>query len=102
MGHVNRVRGRIGGCKDDHCPENHVKRVNASDGSEVYVDTSDRERGSEGPFMTAYTAADGRQRWGYFCANCESMDTAMDPMGRIVCNRCPNRRKPTEWDAAHE
>ncbi|MFB6211740.1 MAG: DUF5816 domain-containing protein, partial [Halobacteriales archaeon] len=36
------------------------------------------------------------------CGNCETLNNAMDTMGRIVCNECGNTRKPEEWDAAHE
>jgi len=68
----------------------------------LYVDRSDAERGSEGPFYAVYTTPEATDRWGYFCSRCESLDNAMDTMGRIVCNQCPNVRKPDEWDAAHE
>ncbi len=68
----------------------------------LYVDREDAERGSEGPFYAVYSTLEATERWGYFCSACESVDNAMDTMGRIVCNRCPNVRKPDEWDAAHE
>lgn len=68
----------------------------------LYVDRQDTERGSEGPFYTVYSTPDATERWGYVCSACESLDNAMDTMGRIVCNDCPNVRKPDEWDAAHE
>lgn len=68
----------------------------------LYVDHDEAERGSEGPFYAVYSTAEATARWGYFCSACESVDNAMDTMGRIVCNRCPNVRKPDEWDAAHE
>jgi len=68
----------------------------------LYVDRGDSERGSEGPFYTVYTTNAATDRWGYLCSSCESVDNAMDTMGRIVCNECPNVRKPEEWDAAHE
>ena len=44
----------------------------------------------------------GRDRWGFACGHCGSLDTAMDTMGRIQCTECGNQRKPDEWDAAHE
>ncbi|MFD1642130.1 DUF5816 domain-containing protein [Halohasta litorea] len=68
----------------------------------LYVDRDDAERGSEGPFYTVYATDDASERWGYLCSACETVDNAMDTMGRIVCNQCPNVRKPDEWDAAHE
>ncbi len=68
----------------------------------LYVDRADAERGSEGPFYAVYTTPAATDRWGYFCSSCAGVDNAMDTMGRIVCNQCPNVRKPDEWDAAHE
>ncbi len=71
------------------------------DGVTVYVGR-EGARGSKGPFLVAYESADGEERYGWFCTNCEGVDAAMDSMGRVECNQCGNLRKPTEWDAAHE
>ncbi|MFC7233265.1 DUF5816 domain-containing protein [Saliphagus sp. GCM10025308] len=79
-----------------------MQAVATDDGDTVYVETTDGDRGSKGPFLVAYESRERRRRYGWFCSNCESIDNAMDPMGRILCNRCGNLRKPTEWDAAHE
>ena len=79
-----------------------MKSTTTAEGETVYVSPGEGDRGSKAPFLVAYESADGRRRYGWFCANCESVDNAMDAMGRIQCNRCGNFRKPTEWDAAHE
>lgn len=73
------------------------------DGREMYVNREEVERGSKGPFYTAYTAAefDEDDKYGYFCANCETLDNAMDTMGRVKCNECGNLRKATRWDATY-
>ena len=71
-------------------------------GETVYVSATDGDKGSKAPFFVAYQSPNGAERYGWFCANCESFDNAMDSMGRIQCNRCGNFRKATEWDAAHE
>ncbi|MFB6311685.1 MAG: DUF5816 domain-containing protein [Salinirussus sp.] len=68
----------------------------------VYVDETEAERGSKAPFHVVYLDADRTGRWGFWCANCETLDTAVDSMGRIECNRCHNLHKAEEWDAAHE
>lgn len=73
----------------------------APDGEEVYVDWDESTRGSEGLFYTVYSDLDRERRYGFFCSNCASIDTAMDTMGRIVCQECGNRRRPTRWDAAY-
>lgn len=79
-----------------------MRSIRTADGKTVYVSTRDGDRGSKGPFLVAYESPEADRRYGWFCLNCESVDNAMDPMGRIKCNVCGNFRKPTEWDAAHE
>lgn len=76
--------------------------IPTTDGRTVYVDREEAERGSKGPFFVVYTDADAESRYGYLCGNCESVDNAMDAMGRIECNVCGNIRKPTEWDAVQK
>jgi ribosomal protein S18 acetylase RimI-like enzyme len=73
------------------------------DGREMYVNSEEVERGEKGPFFTAYTdpSMNEEDKYGYFCANCESLDNAMDTMGRVKCNSCGNLRKATRWDATY-
>jgi len=71
-------------------------------GERVYVARDEAERGSKAPFHVVYRTDARERRYGWYCANCETFDNAMDTMGRIQCNECGNVRKPTEWDAAHE
>jgi hypothetical protein len=71
------------------------------DGRTLYV-SREIERGNKAPFRVVYTDPEGETRWGFFCENCESFDTAVDSMGRIKCNVCSNFHKAEEWDAAHE
>ena len=73
-----------------------------ADGRTVYVDRSLTERGSKAPFYVTFVSESRDTRWGYLCGNCETLDNAMDSMGRIECNVCGNFRKPDQWDAAHE
>jgi len=82
--------------------ETELEAGTTEDGETVYVDRTQGERGSEGPFFVVYATPDRKTRWGYVCSNCESFDNAMDTMGRLQCNVCGNLRKPDEWDAAHE
>jgi len=72
------------------------------DGQQLYLDATDGQRGSKGPFYAVYTDGSGDSRWGFWCANCETTDNAVDAMGRVHCNVCSNRTKAEEWDAAHE
>lgn len=68
---------------------------------ELVVSFSDAERGAKAPFYAVFLSEDLKERYGFFCGNCESIDTAMDAMGRIECNKCANKRKATRWDAAY-
>lgn len=76
------------------------RRVGPS-GQVLYVAYDERERGSQAPFFPAYSDRERGERFGYFCGNCESFATTMDAMGRIECNECGNRRKPSRWDSAY-
>lgn len=71
-------------------------------GEPLWVDRTATEIGSKGPFYVVYDGPDGETRWGFLCSNCDSMDNAVDTMGRIRCNVCSNLHKAEEWDAAHE
>jgi hypothetical protein len=82
--------------------ESNLEPHRLADGTTVYVDRTSGDRGSEGPFFLVFESPSGETRWGFRCGACGSFDTAMDTMGRVVCNDCPNRAKPEEWDAAHE
>ena len=79
-----------------------IEERTLEDGTTVFVSYGEAARGSEAPFYSAYESRDETDRFGWFCGNCETLDNAMDAMGRIECNVCGNFRKPTEWDAAHE
>ena len=72
------------------------------DGETLYVQHAEGKRGTDGPFYVVYGDENATERWGFFCANCETFEVAVDAMGRIHCNECSNRTKAEEWDAAHE
>ncbi|MFC6718552.1 GNAT family N-acetyltransferase [Natrialbaceae archaeon GCM10025810] len=67
----------------------------------VYVSYGEAAKGSKSPFYAAYRTEDRKDRFGWFCGNCDTVDNAMDAMGRIECNTCGNRRKATRWDASY-
>jgi GNAT superfamily N-acetyltransferase len=71
------------------------------DGRQVYVALDESVRGADGPFYSVYLDRDRTERYGYLCGNCDSFAVSMDTMGRVVCNDCENRRKPTRWDASY-
>jgi len=77
-----------------------VESVAGPDG-DLVVNFGEGERGTDGLFYPVYRSRDRSDRYGWYCGNCESVDTAMDAMGRIECNDCGNRRKATRWDASY-
>lgn len=79
-----------------------MDEVTGPNGTPLYVAPGETERGSKAPFAVVYADADRETRWGFWCQHCETLDTAVDSMGRIECNRCHNLHKAEEWDAAHE
>lgn len=60
------------------------------DGREVYVDRDDEESGTEAPFFPAYDDEAFSEQFGYYCANCGSLDVALDDMDRMECGNCGN------------
>jgi hypothetical protein len=74
----------------------------ATDDGDFHVAEDEGERGQDGPFLVVYRTAERERRYGWYCTACESVDNAMDSMGRIECNVCGNFKKPDEWDSAHE
>lgn len=76
--------------------------VTAGDGTTLFVARDQAERGEKGPFYVVYRSEDRETRWGFWCGNCDSLDVAVDTMGRIRCNVCGNLHRAEEWDAAHE
>jgi hypothetical protein len=79
-----------------------MEQVTTQEGETVFVASDEAERGSKGVFNVLNKSPDRAERYGYYCSNCETINNAMDSMGRIVCNNCANMRQADEWDAAHE
>lgn len=87
--------------REERSPDEPLElRINDS-GEEFYVDLAETDRGSISPFCPVYRDPGREHRYGWFCTACESLETAMDPMGRIKCVACENARRPTRWDAAY-
>ena len=67
----------------------------------MFVAFDERERGSRAPFYTAYRSKDRQNKYGFYCANCHSINTSMDSMGHVRCEDCGNQRKATRWDSSY-
>ena len=71
------------------------------DDTTLYVAFDESDRGSTAPLYVVYLDEDREDRYGYFCGHCESFEVSMDAMGRVVCNDCGNKRRPSRWDASY-
>ncbi|UWG47615.1 Acetyltransferase (GNAT) family [Halanaeroarchaeum sp. HSR-CO] len=71
-----------------------------TDEGTYYVALDEHEIGSRGDFYVAYTDVGRNERYGYYCDSCDTINTSMDSMGRIICNDCGNKHKASRWDAA--
>ena len=69
---------------------NGATTATADEGQQVYIDRTEDESGTEGPFFATFTDEKHTEQFGYYCANCGSLDTAMDNMDRIECTNCSN------------
>lgn len=76
-----------------------MKAVTTEVGEEVFVAADEGVVGTKGPFYLVYTDRDRSTRYGFYCSNCDTLNNAMDPMGRLVCSECRNTKQPDDWDA---
>lgn len=87
--------------RPEGAPERDLVQSYPADGEEVYVAFDESQRADEAPFYVSYLDPEREQRYGWFCGNCESFQTAMGTMDRIECTNCGNRSQATRWDAAY-
>ncbi|WP_408957091.1 GNAT family N-acetyltransferase [Natrinema sp. 74] len=60
------------------------------DGETVYVARDEAESGTAASFYVTYEDADLTEQYGFYCANCGSLDISMDNMDRLECGDCGN------------
>lgn len=74
------------------------------DGQQMYINQEEEDSGTERSFFAVYTDDEYTEQFGYYCANCGSLDTTMDNMGRVECSECSNthaERSDEAYDDAH-
>ncbi|MFB6113677.1 MAG: GNAT family N-acetyltransferase [Halodesulfurarchaeum sp.] len=81
--------------------DSHLVVPKPTDEGTFYIAFDEGRRGSKGAFFAAYRDEHRDHRFGFFCDNCESIQTTMDSMGRVACSSCGNTSKPTQWDATN-
>lgn len=60
------------------------------EGKTVYVARDERESGTAAPFFVTYEDEDHEEQYGYYCANCGSLDVSMGEMKQLECGDCGN------------
>ncbi|QLK27734.1 GNAT family N-acetyltransferase [Natrinema zhouii] len=62
----------------------------SDDGKMVYIARDEEESGTAAPFFITYEDEAHEEQYGYYCANCGSLDVSMDNMDRLECGDCGN------------
>jgi GNAT superfamily N-acetyltransferase len=84
--------------------EDGITTATVDDGQQMYINPEEVDSGTEGPFFVVYADEGFTDQFGYYCANCGSLDTAMDDMGRVECSECSNthaERSEEAYDDAY-
>ena len=69
------------------------------DGKTVYVARDEDESGTAAPFFVTYEDADHTEQYGYYCANCGSLDVSMGEMKQLECGDCGNEHADRSEDS---
>ncbi|MFD1563202.1 GNAT family N-acetyltransferase [Haloarchaeobius amylolyticus] len=59
-------------------------------GTTVYIARDEEESGTAAPFFTTYEDDAHAEQFGFYCANCGSLEVSMDNMDRLACADCGN------------
>ncbi|WP_254535485.1 GNAT family N-acetyltransferase [Halomarina litorea] len=76
-----------------------TRRATTEDGETVFVDDEDGRSGTVGAFFPAYSDESFDERFGFYCSNCGSLQTAMDNEERVECTECGNTHEPRSSEA---
>ncbi|SEW25206.1 GNAT family N-acetyltransferase [Halobacterium jilantaiense] len=79
--------------------EDGTTTATTEDGQSVVVARDERESGTDAPFFVVYTDDSREDRYGYYCANCGSLDVTMDDTERLECPDCGNDHAERSSDA---
>lgn len=78
--------------------EDETTTATTEDGQEVFLARDERESGTDAPFFVVYTDEAHGDRYGYYCANCGSLDVTMDDTERLECGECGNEHAERSSD----
>jgi GNAT superfamily N-acetyltransferase len=78
--------------------DGHLTATN-DDGKTVYIARDEEESGTAASFYVTYEDEAHEEQYGYYCANCGSLDVSMDNMERLECRDC--ERSKESYDDSH-
>ena len=76
----------------------------SDDGKTVYIAREEDESGTAAPFFVTYEDEAHEEQYGYYCANCGSLDVSMGDLQRLECADCGNdhaERSGEEYDDSY-
>ncbi|OLZ39534.1 GCN5 family acetyltransferase [Natrinema saccharevitans] len=68
-------------------------------GTRVYLARDEADSGTAAPFFPTYEDEALEQQYGYYCANCGSLEVSMDNMERLACPDCGNDHAERSTDS---
>jgi GNAT superfamily N-acetyltransferase len=74
---------------DTETTDGHLTAT-TDDGTTVYVAREEEASGSAAPFYVSYEDEAHTDQYGFYCANCGSLDVSMGEMDRLECSDCGN------------
>ncbi|WP_226480706.1 GNAT family N-acetyltransferase [Natrinema amylolyticum] len=60
------------------------------DGETAYIARDEEESGTAASFFVTYEDEEHSEQYGFYCANCGSLDVSMAEMDRLECSDCGN------------
>jgi len=87
-GRMNRTQRRPN-FPETETTDGHLTATN-DDGKTVYIARDEEESGTAASFYVTYEDEAHEEQYGYYCANCGSLDVSMDNMERLECRDCGN------------
>ena len=78
---------------DAEFPETAVvdgQLATTDDGTTMYIARDEEESGTAAPFFVTYEDDAHTEQYGFYCANCGSLEVSMTNMDRLECGDCGN------------
>lgn len=71
----------------------------SDDGETMYIARDEEESGTAASFFVIYEDESHTEQYGFYCANCGSLDVSMNNMERLECGDCGNAHAERSGEA---